>query len=79
MIYEREIPGGFEKLIYVEDYPTPRPGPVEVLIRVGACAINNTDIWVREAAYGSHEDPSAPFPPGVVTVHFLNFHEFGRR
>jgi NADPH:quinone reductase-like Zn-dependent oxidoreductase len=52
--------GGFEKLIYVEDYPTPRPGPGEVLIRVGACAINNTDIWVREAAYGSHEDPSAP-------------------
>ena len=51
--------GGSEKLIYVEDHPTPQPGPGEVLIRVGACAVNNTDIWVREAAYGSHEDPSA--------------------
>ena len=51
--------GGPEKLRYVEDYPTPKPGPGEVLIKVGACALNNTDIWVREAAYGSHDDPNA--------------------
>src|SRR5689334_22424841 len=51
--------GGPDKLVYVDDHPTPKPEAHEVLIRVGACALNNTDIWVREAAYGSHEDPSA--------------------
>jgi NADPH:quinone reductase-like Zn-dependent oxidoreductase len=51
--------GGLDRLAYVEDFPTPRPAAGEVLIRVGACAVNNTDIWVREAAYGSHDDPAA--------------------
>lgn len=52
--------GGLDRLVYVEDFPTPKPQAGEVLIQVGACAINNTDIWVREAAYGSHDDPAAP-------------------
>ena len=29
--------GGLDQLHYHEDWPTPRPGPGEVLIRVGAC------------------------------------------
>jgi NADPH:quinone reductase-like Zn-dependent oxidoreductase len=44
--------GGPEKLVYREDVPIPKPGPDEVLIEVGACGINNTDIWTREGAYG---------------------------
>ena len=28
-------------------------------MRVGACGINNTDIWVREGAYGASDDPDA--------------------
>ena len=51
--------GGPEMLEYREDVPTPAPAPGEVLVRVGACGINNTDIWVREGAYGSEDDPGA--------------------
>jgi NADPH:quinone reductase-like Zn-dependent oxidoreductase len=44
--------GGLEKLEYREDVPDPTPGRGEVLIRVGAAGLNNTDIWTREGAYG---------------------------
>ncbi|WP_368505263.1 zinc-binding dehydrogenase [Alkalihalophilus sp. As8PL] len=32
---------------------TPEPKDGEVLIKVKACAINNTEIWMREGAYGT--------------------------
>lgn len=51
--------GGPEMLQYREDVPVPVPGPGEVLIEVGACGMNNTDIWVREGAYGTEDDPGA--------------------
>lgn len=51
--------GGLEKLVYREDVPVPRPQEGEVLIRVSACGMNNTDVWVREGAYGSETDPGA--------------------
>lgn len=51
--------GGPEKLQYREDVPVPVPGADEVLVKVGACGVNNTDIWVREGAYGSADDPDA--------------------
>ncbi|WP_129667991.1 alcohol dehydrogenase family protein [Phytoactinopolyspora endophytica] len=51
--------GGPEKLEYREDVPDPQASPGEVRIRVGAAALNNTDIWTREGAYGSSEDPSS--------------------
>ena len=41
------------------DVAVPAPGPGEVLIEVAACGMNNTDIWVREGAYGTDEDPNA--------------------
>ncbi len=43
--------GGLEKLEYRNDIPVPAPGPREVLIRVGAAGINNTDINTRTAWY----------------------------
>jgi len=43
--------GGLDKLEYREDWPTPLPGPGEVLVRVGACGLNNTDINTRTAWY----------------------------
>lgn len=49
--------GGPEKLEYRSDVPVPVPGDDEVLVKVGACGINNTDIRVREGAYGSSDDP----------------------
>jgi len=45
--------GGPEKLLYRDDVAVPSPGADEVLIRVGACGVNNTDIWTREGAYGA--------------------------
>lgn len=43
--------GGFECLSHRSDVPVPQPGPGEVLIRVGACGVNNTDINTRTAWY----------------------------
>jgi len=43
--------GGLDKLEYHEDWPTPTPGPGEVLVKVGACGLNNTDINTRTAWY----------------------------
>ncbi len=51
--------GGPEKLVLRHDMPVPRPGPGEVLLRVSACGMNNTDIKVREGSYGAEDDPEA--------------------
>lgn len=51
--------GGPEKLEYRKDVPTPEPAEGEVLIKVGAAGVNNTDIWTREGAYGTEDDPEA--------------------
>src|SRR5690348_4786807 len=51
--------GGFDKLEVRHDAPIPVAGADEVLIEVSACGMNNTDIWVREGAYGTDDDPSA--------------------
>jgi NADPH:quinone reductase-like Zn-dependent oxidoreductase len=51
--------GGPDALEYREDVPDPVPGPAEVRVRVRAASLNNTDIWTREGAYGSSEDPDA--------------------
>ena len=47
--------GGLEKLEYTE-VPTPHPESGEVLIRVGACGLNNTDINTRTAWYSKSVD-----------------------
>ena len=51
--------GGPEKLVYREDVPVPTPAADEVLVEVSGCGMNNTDVWVREGAYGTDEDPKA--------------------
>lgn len=43
--------GGFDKLSIRHDVPVPSPGPDEVLIRVGACGVNKTDINTRRGWY----------------------------
>ncbi len=50
--------GGLEKLLYREDVPTPRPTADEVVIKVGACGINNTDINLRTRWYDRAVDTS---------------------
>lgn len=50
--------GGLDA-IEVRQVSTPSPGPGEVLVRVHAAGCNNTDLWTREGAYGTAEDPDA--------------------
>lgn len=50
--------GGPEMLEYREHVPDPVPAAGEVVVRVGAAGLNNTDVWTREGAYGSEDDPS---------------------
>lgn len=43
--------GGFDQLVYRTDIPTPTPAPGEVLVKVGACGVNNTDVNTRIGWY----------------------------
>ncbi len=43
--------GGLDKLSWREDLPVPSPMPGEVLIKVGAAAVNNTDVNTRMGWY----------------------------
>ena len=45
--------GGYDKLVYTESAPVPKVGPGEVLIKVLAAGINNTDINTRIGWYSS--------------------------
>jgi len=51
--------GGPEVLELHHDWPRPRPAADQVLVKVTAAAINNTDLWTRQGAYGLPDDPSA--------------------
>jgi NADPH:quinone reductase-like Zn-dependent oxidoreductase len=51
--------GGLDKLVYSENVLVPLPTSGEVLIAITACGMNNTDVWVREGAYGTEEDAGA--------------------
>jgi len=46
--------GGLDKLQYREDWPVPKPGPGEVLVKVRARGLNNTDINTRIAWYAKN-------------------------
>ena len=43
--------GGLDVLAYREDWPVPEPDAQEVLIAVGACGLNNTDVNTRTGWY----------------------------
>ncbi len=43
--------GGFDALRYHHDWPMPNVGADDVLIRVGACGLNNTDVNTRTGWY----------------------------
>lgn len=43
--------GGLDKLVYRVDIEKPETGPGEVLVRVNAYGLNNTDINTRTAWY----------------------------
>ena len=43
--------GDLDKIVWHEDWPRPEPAPGEVLIKVGACGLNNTDVNTRSGWY----------------------------
>ena len=43
--------GGLDRYEWREDWPVPDPGPMEALIEVGACGLNNTDVNTRTGWY----------------------------
>ena len=43
--------GGLDKLVFHDDWPVPSPGSHEVLIKVHACGLNNTDVNTRSGWY----------------------------
>ena len=51
--------GGPEMIEIHNDWPVPQLEPGQALVRVTAAAVNNTDIWSREGAYGTTADPAA--------------------
>ena len=61
--------GGFDMLKYREDWPRPEARAGEVLIRVHACGLNNTDIntrtgWYSRAVTGGTADSATSEPQG---------------
>lgn len=50
--------GDIDMLELRNDIPVPKPGPNEVLIKVGAAAVNNTDINTRKAWYSKGNEDS---------------------
>ena len=59
--------GGFEALALRDDVPVPRPAVGDVLVAVGACGLNNTDVntrigWYASGVTGPTADGAAPGP-----------------
>ncbi|WUW26318.1 zinc-binding dehydrogenase [Streptomyces sp. NBC_01463] len=50
---------GGPEVLELTEVPVPALRAGEVLVRVGAVALNNTDLWTREGAYGRPDDPKA--------------------
>lgn len=44
--------GGMEKLVYRTDYPDPKAGEGQVVIKVGACSLNYHDVFTRRGMPG---------------------------
>ncbi|MEM8774431.1 MAG: alcohol dehydrogenase family protein [Pseudomonadota bacterium] len=61
--------GGLEKLEWREDIPVPRPGTGQVLVRVLAAGVNNTDVntrigWYASEVTGATEDTNEAVEAG---------------
>ena len=65
--------GGYEQLSYRTDFPRPSPLAGEVLIRVGAAGINNTDINTRIGWYSDSAAEDGSVTDGSWTGEALGF------
>jgi NADPH:quinone reductase-like Zn-dependent oxidoreductase len=60
---------GDPSVLCYEDFPTPEPGPGQVLVRLKAAALNRLDLWVREGWPGIKLDyPHIPGADGAGEV-----------
>lgn len=50
---------GGPEAVELRDVADPHPSAGQVRLRVAAAAVNNTDLWTREGAYGLPQDPDA--------------------
>jgi NADPH:quinone reductase-like Zn-dependent oxidoreductase len=57
--------GGLEKLVIREDVPVPTPGRGQVLVRVAAAGVNNTDINTRTGWYNQSVSSGTTAEGGV--------------
>ena len=51
--------GGLDKLVFRDDIPVPTPGPRDVLIKVSAAGVNNTDLNTRVGWYSKSDGDSS--------------------
>lgn len=51
--------GGLERLVFRDDIPVPTPGPRDVLIKVAAAGVNNTDLNTRLGWYSKSNGDSS--------------------
>lgn len=61
--------GGFDKLELRDDIPVSDPGPREVLVRVAAAGVNNTDINTRTGWYSKKDGASEDASWGGAPLH----------
>ncbi len=66
--------GGLDKIEVRNDVPVPQPVAGEVLIAVGACGMNNTDINTRTAWY-SRSVTDATAAACIAETDWDSFHE----
>ncbi len=62
--------GDLDKLEIRDDVPVPKPGSFDVLVRVGAAAVNNTDINTRTAWYSKGDGASSDASWSGNAIHF---------
>jgi len=57
--------GDLDRLVLDPAHPTPAPGPGEVLVRVDACAVNNTDVNTRVGWYAQSDDDAGSWDGAI--------------
>lgn len=62
--------GGLDKLVFRDDIPVPTPGPGDVLIKVGAAGVNNTDLNTRLGWYSKSNGDSSDASWLGQAIHF---------
>jgi len=63
--------GGLEALEYHTNWPTPEPQAHEVLIKVGACGLNNTDVNTRSGWYSKAVSEGTPRLTTAMSVRLI--------